>query len=110
DVFLMVRRQKTSILLDAKENTTVHELKKMIAAITKVLPENQQLCKDDEVMENNKILGDYGLNCSTAKPQDPAQVGLAYRESGNYRFHKLSLLVGACLISVTISYKFSKRI
>ncbi|GBO27097.1 hypothetical protein AVEN_11426-1, partial [Araneus ventricosus] len=48
DVFLMVRRKKTSILLDAKENTTVHELKKMIAAITKVLPENQQLYKDDE--------------------------------------------------------------
>ncbi|GBN65698.1 Elongin-B, partial [Araneus ventricosus] len=91
DVFLMVRRQKTSILLDAKENTTVHELKKMIAAITKVLPENQQLYKDDEVMENNKILGDYRLNCSTAKPQDPAQVGLAYRESETSGFESLEI-------------------
>jgi hypothetical protein len=30
DVFLMVRRKKTTIFLDAKENTTVFEIKKII--------------------------------------------------------------------------------
>jgi len=29
-VFLMIRRQKTTIFTDAKENTTVAELKRMI--------------------------------------------------------------------------------
>ena len=29
-----------------------------------------------------RMLGDYGLNCSTAKAQAPAQVGLAYKNSG----------------------------
>lgn len=33
-------------------------------------------------MDPHKILGDYGLNCSTAKAQAPAQVGLAYKDSG----------------------------
>ncbi len=30
DVFLMVRRKKTTIFLDAKENTSVFEIKKII--------------------------------------------------------------------------------
>lgn len=30
DVFLMIRRQKTTIFTDAKENTSVVELKRMI--------------------------------------------------------------------------------
>lgn len=33
-------------------------------------------------MDPSKVLGDYGLNCSTAKAQAPAQVGLAYKDSG----------------------------
>lgn len=45
----MVRRKKTTIFLDAKENTTVYDLKKMVEGITKVPPENQELYKDDEV-------------------------------------------------------------
>lgn len=46
----MVRRKKTTIFLDAKENTTVFDLKKMVEGITKVPPENQELYKDDEVL------------------------------------------------------------
>ncbi|CAL1294437.1 unnamed protein product [Larinioides sclopetarius] len=91
DVYFMIRRKKTSIFLDAKEDNTVYDLKQMIKAITKVLPENQQLYKDGEVMENNKTLGDYGLNFSTAKPQDPAQIGLAYRENETMEFESLEI-------------------
>lgn len=35
-----------------------------------------------QVMMPERVLGDYGLNCSTAKAQAPAQVGLAYKNSG----------------------------
>lgn len=37
-------------------------------------------------MMDDRVLGDYGLNCSTAKAQAPAQVGLAYKNSGEFHF------------------------
>ena len=48
DVFLMVRRKKTTIFLDAKENTTVGDLKKMIEGITKKPPHEQQLYNKED--------------------------------------------------------------
>jgi len=80
DVFLMVRRKKTTIFLDAKETTTVIDLKKMIEGITKKSPALQQLYnKDDIVMDDDKSLFDYGLTSAVAKAQQPAEVGLAFR-------------------------------
>jgi len=80
DVFLMVRRKKTTIFLDAKESTTVLELKKMIEGITKKAPSEQQLYnKDDSVMDEDKSLSDYGLTAAIAKAQQPAEVGLAFK-------------------------------
>jgi len=80
DVFLMVRRKKTTIFLDAKESTTVLELKKMIEGITKKSPSEQQLYnKDDAVMDEEKSLADYGLTAALAKAQQPAEVGLAFK-------------------------------
>jgi transcription elongation factor B subunit 2 len=49
DVFLMVRRKKTTIFLDAKETTTVLDLKKMIEGITKKSPSDQQIYNKDDV-------------------------------------------------------------
>ncbi len=49
DVFLMIRRKKTTLFLDAKENTLVSELKKMVEGITKVPPQHQRLFKDNAV-------------------------------------------------------------
>lgn len=75
DVFLMVRRKKTTVFLDAKETTTVLELKKMIEGITKKAPHDQQLYnKDDTVMEEDQSLADYGLSSAVAKAQQPAEV------------------------------------
>jgi len=45
----MVRRKKTSIFLDAKESTTVSELKKMVRGITKKGVEDMKLYKDEQV-------------------------------------------------------------
>jgi len=86
DVFLMVRRKKTTIFLDAKETTTVLDLKKMIEGITKKSPGEQQLFnKDDILMEDDKSLCDYGLTSAVAKAQQPAEIGLAFRcEDGSW--------------------------
>ncbi|XP_067618190.1 elongin-B [Eurosta solidaginis] len=81
DVFLMIRRHKTTIFTDAKENTTVAELKRMIEGILKVRPHDQRLYnQDNELMEDDNTLQDYGIQMSTAKAQAPAQLGLALRD------------------------------
>ncbi|GFO19830.1 transcription elongation factor b polypeptide [Plakobranchus ocellatus] len=80
DVFLMVRRKKTTIFTDAKESTTMGELKKMIEGILKVPPENQRLFKDDTAMtDDHKALSDYGYNSTVAKAQSPATIGLVLK-------------------------------
>ena len=45
DVFLMIRRHKTTIFTDAKESTTVYELKRIVEGILKKPPEDQRLYK-----------------------------------------------------------------
>lgn len=74
----MIRRKKSTIFLDAKEDTSVLEIKRMIHGITKVTPEDQTLYYKNEVLEDNKHLSDYGMNVNTAKAQSPATIGLAY--------------------------------
>lgn len=76
----MIRRKKTTIFTDAKDTTTVHELKKMIEGILKVPPKDQRLfSKDNTVMEDDKQLQDYGITQITSKAQQPAMLGLALR-------------------------------
>ena len=45
----MIRRKKTTIFMDAKESTTVQELKRMVQGITKRSPDDMKLFKDDQV-------------------------------------------------------------
>ncbi|XP_071988438.1 elongin-B isoform X1 [Engystomops pustulosus] len=79
DVFLMIRRHKTTIFTDAKESTTVYELKRIVEGILKRPPEEQRLYKDDQMLDDNKTLGDCGFTSQNARPQAPATVGLAFR-------------------------------
>ncbi|XP_034187835.1 transcription elongation factor elongin B [Osmia lignaria lignaria] len=91
DVFLMIRRKNMTIFTDAKDNTTVLELKKIIEGILKISPVNQQLFnKDNVVMSDSKFLSDYGLTSATAKAQCPALVGLAVRQE-NGQFEPLEM-------------------
>ncbi|XP_017771312.1 PREDICTED: transcription elongation factor B polypeptide 2 [Nicrophorus vespilloides] len=91
DVFLMIRRKKLTIFTDAKDTTTVFELKKIIEGILKVAPHNQVLFnKDNTIMADDKMLQDYGLTSTTAKAQSPATVGLAVRDE-NGVFEALEL-------------------
>ncbi|XP_064425629.1 elongin-B [Latimeria chalumnae] len=81
DVFLMIRRHKTTIFTDAKESTTVFELKRIVEGILKRSPDDQRLYKDDQLLDDNKTLGDCGFTSQSARPQAPATVGLAFRSS-----------------------------
>ena len=79
----MVRREKLTIFLDATEETTVIQLKKMLEGIVKKPPEDQKLYNIDtkDVLDDAKTLGDCGYKSQNAKAQDPAAIGLAYRLS-----------------------------
>uniref|UniRef100_A0A8C5EE21 Elongin-B n=1 Tax=Gouania willdenowi TaxID=441366 RepID=A0A8C5EE21_GOUWI len=81
DVFLMIRRHKTTIFTDAKESTTVYDLKRIVEGILKRPPEEQRLYKDDVLLNDSQTLGNCGFTNQTARPQAPATVGLAFRLS-----------------------------
>lgn len=53
DVFLMIRRHKTTIFTDAKESTTVYELKRIVEGILKRPPEDQRLYKVDRTSQRD---------------------------------------------------------
>ncbi|VVC29401.1 Hypothetical protein CINCED_3A004601 [Cinara cedri] len=81
----MIQRKKLTIFTDAKDNISVHELKKIIACIIKVPPGNQQLYYKDAIMDETKTLSDCGLSSGIAKAQSPATIGLALKmESGEF--------------------------
>lgn len=87
----MVRRKKLTIFTDAKETTTVLQLKKMIQGITKFAPENQQLFNKDSIeMEDSHQLLEYGITANAAKAQSPGQVNLAVRDE-NGQFESLDI-------------------
>ncbi|XP_074852221.1 elongin-B [Carettochelys insculpta] len=90
DVFLMIRRHKTTIFTDAKESSTVYELKRIVEGILKRPPEEQRLYKDDQLLDDSKTLGDCGFTSQTARPQAPATVGLAFR-AGDDSFEALRI-------------------
>lgn len=79
----MVRRENTTIFLDATEETTVFQLKKMLEGIIKKEPEELRLYNIDskEPLDDSKTLGDCGYKSQNAKAQDPGTIGLAYKIS-----------------------------
>ncbi|KAM7239605.1 hypothetical protein CapIbe_009100 [Capra ibex] len=79
DVFLMIRRHKTTIFTDVKESNTVFELKRIVEGILERPPDEQRLYEDDQLLDDSKTLGECGFTSQTARPQAPATVGLAFR-------------------------------
>lgn len=84
DVFLMICRHKTTIFTDAKESSTVFKLKRIIESILKRPPDEQQLYKDNQLLDDGKTLSECGFTSQTAGPQVPATVGLAFREGNAF--------------------------
>ena len=93
----MIRRNKTTIFTDAKETTTVLEVKKIIEGILKKMPEEQLLYKlhkdkPPTFMEDSKQLSEYGYLHTTARAQLPETIGLAYRTAVNGDKEEFELL------------------
>lgn len=80
----MVRREKMSIFLDAKESTTVLDLKKMLQGITKKNPEDIRLYREDEILEDGKSLCEAGFTSTNAKAQAPATIGMVFRDGDDF--------------------------
>ncbi|XP_075362710.1 LOW QUALITY PROTEIN: elongin-B [Mycteria americana] len=89
DVY-MIHHHKTTIFTEAKEMTTVHELKKVVEGILKRPVEEQQLYKDDQLLDD-KTLVDCGLSSQSCHPHVPAMVGLALFRLGNGTFEPLCI-------------------
>ncbi|XP_065892591.1 elongin-B-like [Dysidea avara] len=81
DLFFSVRKERMTLYLDAREDTKVIELKRMIDGICGKPVEEQRLMKIDtkEVLEDDKTLGDCGFTSQNAKAQEPAEIGLVFK-------------------------------
>ena len=80
----MIRRQKLTLFLDAKETSTVVELKKMIEGVIKVPSSNIRLILDStkQAMEDEQTLADCGLSSNFAKAYSPVLIYMCYRKAG----------------------------
>ena len=81
EVFLQIRRQKTTIFLSGKETTTVKELKMMLNGITNTPIEFINLFDaEDKALAEEKTLSDYGLLATVCKAQKPGELVMAFKE------------------------------
>lgn len=94
DIFLMVKRQKMTIFVDAKKSTTIFELKKMLHDIIKHPPEMMRFYKDDYIslLDDSKTLADCGYTSSTATAYDPAIIGLSLKIGKEFEDLQIGLL------------------
>ncbi|XP_065663801.1 elongin-B [Hydra vulgaris] len=91
EVFLVVKREKTSIFLDVKETTYVYEIKSTLATLLKKNTDDMCLLYKDSILDENKTVAEYGLTMQTTKPQTPALIGLVYRIS-EMDFEELNII------------------
>ncbi|XP_060054907.1 elongin-B-like [Erinaceus europaeus] len=78
DVFLMIQRKKTTIFTDAKENSTVFELKRVIEGIRKQPPREQKLFKNGQLHEDSMTLLECGFTSENTPAEAPALLRLAF--------------------------------
>lgn len=62
---------------DSKESSTVFEQKHIVKGSLK-LQEEQRLCKEDQLLDDRKTLGECGITGQTARSQAPDAMGLAF--------------------------------
>lgn len=83
----MVRRHKTTIFLDTRENATVADVKKMLAGIIKRPPEDQKLCYEKQILDEREELRHY----FQGRAQSPATLGLMLRDPATGEFEQLHI-------------------
>uniref|UniRef100_A0A8C1ZCV1 Elongin B n=3 Tax=Cyprinus carpio TaxID=7962 RepID=A0A8C1ZCV1_CYPCA len=94
DVFLMIRRHKTTIFTDAKESTTIYELKRIVEGILKRSPEEQRLYKravcDRQPHQPRESTAPHCTSAPTAKtPSTESQTASQQRLSPPFLFNKI---------------------
>lgn len=87
DIFLMVRRKKTTIFLDTKETATVADVKKLLSGIIRRSPEDQKLSYEKRILEDRDELRSY----FQARAQNPATIGLMLRDPATGEFESLQI-------------------
>lgn len=81
----MIRRKKLTLFIEAKESMTVFELKRMIEGITRKVPNEQRLFTSENVlMEDDKLLSEFGISPANAKAENPFEIGLAMSADGSF--------------------------
>lgn len=83
----MIRRRKTTIFLDTKENATVADVKRMLSGIIKRPPEDQKLAYDRTILDDKQELKHY----FQARAQNPAMIGLMLRDEETGEFEELHI-------------------
>uniref|UniRef100_A0A915DFZ3 Ubiquitin-like domain-containing protein n=1 Tax=Ditylenchus dipsaci TaxID=166011 RepID=A0A915DFZ3_9BILA len=90
DLYFEIMRKKTHILCQAKDTSTVLELKKIVEGILKISTEKQTLKKATSEsrtewvsLEDKKTLAESGFTVKNAKADDPAVIGLVIPEDGD---------------------------
>ncbi|KAA3673241.1 transcription elongation factor B, polypeptide 2 [Paragonimus westermani] len=91
EVYMVIRRKKTTIHLNARETSTIREVKMMIEGILKVPPSDQMLFKQQAELDDEKTLAFYNLNAQTARAHTPATLGLALRDKTTDKFEVLDI-------------------
>lgn len=84
---MKIRRQKTTLFLDVKEDATVADVKKLIAGIVKRPPEDQRLIYERHILEDKDEVRNY----FQAKAHDPAQVNLILKDERTGEFEQLQI-------------------
>lgn len=87
EIFLMIRRHKTTIFLDTKENATVADVKRTLAGIIKRPPEDQKLAYERQILDDREELRHY----FQARAQNPAMIGLMLRDKETGDFEQLHI-------------------
>ncbi|KAL3318245.1 hypothetical protein Ciccas_003095 [Cichlidogyrus casuarinus] len=89
EVYLSIRRDNQTILLDAKETTLVRDIKQVIQNLLRVDVSNQMLMKDDKELDDNATLAKCDLTSQSARAQAPALLGLRTRNNEDEPFEPL---------------------
>ena len=81
EVFLQIRRQKTTIFLTVKETTTVKEVKAMLHGIINTAVDDISLFNAEEkvLAEDEKVLSDYGFLSTVCKAQKPGELMMVFK-------------------------------
>ncbi|KAK2097819.1 hypothetical protein P7K49_023270 [Saguinus oedipus] len=84
-LFLRILCHKTTIFTDTKESSTVFKLKRIIEGILKGPPDEQQMYKDDQLLDDSKTLGECGFTIKQHGHRPQPEWGLSSRQMTSLR-------------------------